>query len=305
MNRSPPTGPRRILGVGIATLDIINEVATYPAEDDEVRALGQRRCRGGNATNTLVVLSQLGHACALAGTLADDVQSGEILRDLKAHGVDIEPCVRHAGSHTPTSYVTLSRASGSRTIVHHRDLPELRAAELAAVDLAGYDWVHFEGRNPGETAAMIRDCVARRPDLEISVEVEKPRPGIERLLQGPQVLLFSRAYARSCGYEDPEPFLADQWPWTGAQLLVLPWGEDGAFAQVRDGPVCFAPPYAPSRVTDTLGAGDVFNAAVIDGLLAGLDLARVLGRANRLAGVKCGLSGLKGLVMRARKAGLL
>ena len=62
----------RILGVGIATLDIINTVDGYPAEDSEVRAIHQRICRGGNATNTLVVLSQLGHRCAWAGVLADE-----------------------------------------------------------------------------------------------------------------------------------------------------------------------------------------------------------------------------------------
>ena len=51
----------RILGIGIATLDVINIVDEYPREDDEIRANGQRIARGGNVTNTLVVLSQLGH----------------------------------------------------------------------------------------------------------------------------------------------------------------------------------------------------------------------------------------------------
>jgi ketohexokinase len=49
--------------VGIATLDIINVVDTYPAENSEVRALSQQKVRGGNATNSLVVLSQLGYQC--------------------------------------------------------------------------------------------------------------------------------------------------------------------------------------------------------------------------------------------------
>ena len=35
----------RILGVGIATLDIISTVQRYPAEDGEVRAIAQRRGR--------------------------------------------------------------------------------------------------------------------------------------------------------------------------------------------------------------------------------------------------------------------
>ena len=62
----------RILTVGIATLDIINRVARYPAEDTEIRALGQHRQRGGNASNTAVVLSQLGHQVDFAGVLIDE-----------------------------------------------------------------------------------------------------------------------------------------------------------------------------------------------------------------------------------------
>ena len=49
----------KILGVGIATLDIINRVEHYPGADDEVRALSQVQVRGGNVTNTLVVLAQM------------------------------------------------------------------------------------------------------------------------------------------------------------------------------------------------------------------------------------------------------
>ena len=56
-----------VLAVGVATLDIINEVESYPPEDGEVRALAQAIRRGGNASNTLVVLSQLGHSCEWAG----------------------------------------------------------------------------------------------------------------------------------------------------------------------------------------------------------------------------------------------
>ena len=66
----------RVLGVGIATLDLVNEVDRYPAEDAEIRARAQRVGRGGNCTNTLAVLAQLGHACSWAGTLGDDAAAG-------------------------------------------------------------------------------------------------------------------------------------------------------------------------------------------------------------------------------------
>lgn len=292
-----------ILGVGCAALDIVSEVVSYPDEDAEVRALAQSRRLGGNTANTLSALSQLGHACAWCGTLGDDPASEEILTALRGKGIDTRPARRWSGKQAPLSCVTLSRATGSRTIVHYRDLPELAAADFARVPLAGLAWLHCEGRHPVETVHLLRDAARRRPDLPISLEIEKPRPNIECLFSGPRVLIFARAYALAQGFHDPVAFLAAQWPRTTAECLFLPWGASGAYGQARQGPLHFAPARVPAAVVDTLGAGDVFNAALIDGLLAGLGLEALLARATALAGHKCGRQGLTGLVASARAAG--
>jgi ketohexokinase len=298
--RPPPTLLAPVLGVGIATLDIVNEVATYPPEDTEVRALAQRQVRGGNVTNTLAVLHQLGRFCAWAGTLADDPASRQVLADLQAQGIDTSRAVRHPGAYTPVSYITLSRANGSRTIVHHRDLPELTAAAFAetceAQGWGPWSWVHFEGRAPAETRAMLRLVRERLPGVPISLELEKPRPEAEALLEGPDLLLFSRAYVQAQGIRDPEAFLRRLARATRARYCVLAWGAGGSYGWTPGADMVHAPAEPPKRLVDTLGAGDVFNAAIIDGLLSGLALPEVLVAANRLAGHKCGRLGLAGLV---------
>ncbi len=272
-----------ILVVGSAALDIVSEVASYPHEDAEVRALAQSRRLGGNAANTLSILNQLGHACAWCGTIGDDPASEEILTGLRGQGIDTRPARRLSGGRAPHSCVTLSRATGSRTIVHYRDLPELAAAAFARLSLAGLAWLHCEGRHPAETVHLLRDAARRRPDLPISLEIEKPRPDIERLFTGPRVLIFARAYALAHGCQDPAAFLAAHWPRTTAELMFLPWGEAGAYGQARQGPLHFAPAQVHPAVVDTLGAGDVLNGALIDGLLAGLGLEVLLARATALA----------------------
>ena len=77
--------------------------------------------------------------------------------------------------------------------------------------------------------------------------------------------------------------------------LVCAWGDSGAAAMDRDGSLWESPAFVPPQVVDTLGAGDVFNAGLIDGLLRRRALAQALDQACRLAGRKCGQLGMEGL----------
>jgi ketohexokinase len=67
----------------------------------------------------------------------------------------------------------------------------------------------------------------------------------------------------------------------------------------RDGRFVREAAHSPRRVVDTLGAGDTFNAGVIDGYLARRDAVTILRQACVLAGRKCGQSGFEGLASGA------
>lgn len=56
------------------------------------RARGRRIARGGSATTTLTVLSQLGHVCSWGDVLADDDNTVHILAHLAAYNVDLRYC---------------------------------------------------------------------------------------------------------------------------------------------------------------------------------------------------------------------
>jgi len=283
----------RILAVGVATLDIVCLLDSYPPEDAKLRANALMSGRGGNATNTLCILSQLGHRCAWAGTLASDSAADDVLADLRSHGVDSTACRTYRSGSTPTSYVWRSMDTGSRTIVHHRDLPEFESSDFASIDLSEMEWLHFEGRNVDEATLMMARAREARPDLPLSLEVEKFRPGIERLFGEADIIMFSRDYARHVGCEAPEALIdAIHAAWPSASITCT-WGDRGAWGRTPGGRTFHVGAFPPEKVVDTLGAGDTFNAGIIDQLVNGRSLEDAVTHGCRLAGRKCGHEGLR------------
>lgn len=296
-----------ILGVGIATLDIINTVEHFPREDEELRAIAQRQTRGGNVTNTLVVLSQLGHRVTWAGTLADDENSRLIRDELARYSVDISPVQVIRGGYTPTSYVTLNRQNGSRTIVHYRDLDEYSFEAFRNIDLKNFDWLHFEGRNVDQTRRMLEYARQTVPGIPRSVEIEKPRADIGELCGLADLLLYSRSYVQdetgageipdsSGNGPNPVVFLENRAQQVPTADHVCTWGEKGAYGISQSGCKSHVPAVKPSKIIDTLGAGDTFMAGLIHAKLEGMDFTETLKAASTLAGQKCGQYGFDGLV---------
>jgi ketohexokinase len=283
---------RHILGVGLAVLDIVHVVDHYPREDDKVSAASQHLVRGGNVANSLVVLSQLGHDCSWAGVLGTGPLNGLIEKDLGNHGVDTQWCRRGPHEAPPLSCITVARDQGTRTIVHYRDQREFGPDDLARVELDRYDWIHFEGRHVDEATRMLSLVRRQAPQARISLEVERPYPGIEALFELPDVLFLSRTYAEGKGYSDGLACLRNLGQHPHADLMVCAWGTRGAVATDGRGEEYRAPAYPPSHVVDTRAAGDVFNAGFINASLRQGDVGTILDEACRLAGRKCGAWGL-------------
>jgi len=276
----------RILLTGIATLDVINEVDHYPAEDEEMRAVAQRINAGGNACNSARVLAKLGHQSALAAVVADEPDGKRIESALQEAGVDIQYLNQQEGK-SPVSYITLNQLSGSRTIVHYRDLPELAAKAFIQIPVEHFDWLHFEGRNIKELVLMMDHVRTACSDQVVSLEIEKYRKDgdVAALIPKADVVMFSKAYLNAMSEDDPIEFLQAMHVKYPRHLFTCAWGEKGAYAIDQEGEVCFV--QAPQvQAVDSVGAGDVFNAGLISALASGRNLQESLAQAVELASEK-------------------
>jgi ketohexokinase len=286
----------KILGIGNVVLDIVLEVENTPREDEEVRASNRTTQVGGNVANMLYVLSQLEHQSSICATTGGDQESKQLLKGLQEHQIDTSHIQRFIQGRTPTSYVTLEKQHGHRTIVHYRDLPEVQFDHFAKIEIEDYDWLHFEGRNTEQLKGMLNIAKTFLTHQPISIEVEKERPGLEALLPQAQIIFFSHHYAKQKGYQNAESLLEAMKKQLPNQTLICTWGVEGVWYCAPNGNIEHTSAVSIPKTVDTLGAGDTFNAAVIDALIQNKPLPEAIQYSVKLAARKCQQRGFDNLL---------
>ncbi len=284
-----------ILGVGNAVLDTIFTVANHPTENQEIRAQNKTTSTGGNINNTLYVLSQLGHQCAICCSIATDFEAKQLLEGLHARSLSTQLVQTFIQGKTPSSFITINQKSGERTIVHYRDLPEISFEHFAKITIEDFDWLHFEGRNIKNLTGMINIAKTFLTYQPISLEVEKPREGIESLFEHVHLLIFSHHYAQEKGFSTGYTLLEHIQKQTPNTRLVCTWGEQGVWFADINQHIQHINAEAIQPI-DTLGAGDTFNAALIHYLIQTNNLEQSVKQANTLAAKKCTQFGLDNLL---------
>ena len=272
-----------MLLVGNCVIDDIYRLPGYPAEDDEIRALSHQRRLGGNASNSAQTLAALGHPVSLAVSMANDELAHWALDKLEQAGIDTGLCRRQPGFASPHSTIWTSEASGSRTIVHHRDLPELSVAELDDLPVQRFDWIHFEGRNIESLAAWL--AAAGTDPARCSLEIEKPRDGIEQLVSHCHTVIVSSQYLLAKDI-DAQQCIAQLAQINLRARIVCTLGRRGLAAMDTDRQPLRIAAREVDTVVDSVGAGDCFIAGLISRLSQGWNFAKSLEFANHLAATK-------------------
>lgn len=294
-----------VLMVGIACIDTILEVDDYPAENTKIRAVNHRISRGGNAANSSVILSQLGHHVAFMASLGSHASSSLVTSELKDHKVDISLCEYDDASSIPMSFITTSKATKSRTIIHSRNTPELSERSIQSLPQSSFcsriQWIHFEGRNVNITIQHIQWIMKESSrfgsSLTISIELER-NDSLEPLIPFGDVLFISKEFILSRTRVSERNTLASPECYLRSLLtsgrckpnviMVVPWGSIGAYAMDHYGTLYFseAIDLAVSSIRDSVGAGDTFIAAFIHARRVGASIQGALMMSNPIAALK-------------------
>ena len=278
-----------ILLIGNCVVDQIWELEHFPEQDEEMRAMTKTRVLGGNACNSAQILAKLGNDVEIVSSLAQDSTATWLLQQLSAQGIKTRSCIQKSGYSTAESSIWINTQNGSRTIVHHRDLPELSVAELLQVSLQEYQWIHFEGRNIDTLITYLSEI--GKPQCPVSLEIEKDRAGFELLLPFVNTVIVSSAFLNSKNIT-ADQCLEDLSRYNAKLNIVCTLGAAGLVAKDRFGKYINLNAEKVDKVVDTVGARDCFIAGLINSLNQQKDFEISLIAANQLAAQKIQFKGM-------------
>jgi sugar/nucleoside kinase (ribokinase family) len=244
---------------------------------------------GGSAANTIVGIANLGARAAYVGKVKDDQIGRLYTHDIRAAGVAFETRPAADGPATGCSYILVT-PDGERTMNTYlgaaQDLTpaDIDAAEIAAshiVYLEGYLWDPKSAKEAFVKAATIAHGAGRQVALTLSDSfcVDRYRDEfLELMRKGTVDLIFANEAELHSLYQTSDFDTALKQLRNDTRLGVVTRSEKGCVVASKDGVVA-APAFPIDRLVDTTGAGDLFAAGFLFGLVrnAGYENAGRLG----------------------------
>jgi ribokinase len=105
----------RVVVLGSVNLDVVTEVAVFPAPGETVIARGTRRNVGGKGGNQAVAAHRLGAAVTLVARVGDDDGSAWLRSGLASAGLDVTAVRPVPGQAAGAAYIAV--AAGENTII--------------------------------------------------------------------------------------------------------------------------------------------------------------------------------------------
>jgi adenosine kinase len=296
-----------VLGIGNAIFDVLVQAdEAFLAKHamtkggmaliDEARAAAIYRdmgpateMSGGSAANTIVGLASLGARAAYVGKVKDDQIGRMYSHDIRAAGVAFDTAAAADGPATGCSYILVT-PDGERTMntylgaAQNLTAADIDPAQIAAariIYLEGYLWDPKDAKDAFVKAATIAHDAGREVALTLSDSfcVDRYRDEFLELMRGGTVdLVFANEAELHSLYQTSDFDGALKQLREDATLGIVTRSDKGCVVVSNDG-VIAVPAHPIETLVDTTGAGDLFAAGFLFGLVrkSGYEMAGKLG----------------------------
>jgi sulfofructose kinase len=286
-----------LVGLGLNATDTLISISDFPGPGSKANVHSLRVMPGGQVATAVIACRYWGIRTSYIGKLGDD-PAAEIHRSafretgVETHIITVPKC-SSAHSHI------LVDGQGERSVLWHRD-PRLaiEPQELHREWFVNARALLVDGCDTAaatQAAKWTRDAGA-----SVIADLDEVYPNVEKLLETIDYLIVSRDLpARISGQQELQTAL--QWLQSrfGSRLAAATLGTDGVLAW--DGKRFFHAAAFRVPAVDTTGAGDIFHAGFIYGLLQSWPLERVLDFACAAAALNCTAAGARGNIAAIEK----
>lgn len=279
-----------LAGVGLNATDTVIPLSHYPALGSKAQFSTVTVLPGGQTATAVVACQHWGMRTRYVGKLGDDDAAALHLKEFARAGVEAK-IITVAGAPSLQSLLLID-AGGERTVLNRRDerlilqpgdLDREWVINARALLIDGYD----------TAAATIAAGWARAAGIPVIADLDDLYPGVEELLENIDYLIVNIDFAgRLMGEPDLEKALRQMQRRYGSRLTAATLGQDGVVAW--DGRQFYRSSAYCVPVADTTGAGDIFRAGFIYGLLQGWTLERQLDFGCAAAALNCMAVGARG-----------
>lgn len=308
----------RVLGLGMAGIDILATVDAYPQPDQKVRTKSVSVLGGGNTANVLTAVRRLGLPCRFVSKVGKDMYGEAVLTELKQDGVDVEDILVKEGVNTAFTYVIVDARERTRTCISTASNEELSVTELSEEVLErvlrDVALVALDGRHT--LAALQLAKFAKTKGVPILLDVERERPFIRELLPYADYIMTNSRYPfvffpDASDRLDAMQHLLETYD---AKFVMSTLGASGSIMVLRETTrqkstapsmsirsrliqsdrtsqmyeIIECPACPVENIADTTGAGDAFIGGVIYGLVTKMPYERMMCLASHVASAKIG-----------------
>jgi sugar/nucleoside kinase (ribokinase family) len=279
-----------VIVYGTVCLDAIWRVQALPQPGEYMPILEERKVIGGEAANTAIALAKWGVRVALVGTALGDDEDGQTLRKLfalDAPEIDLQYISTLPDAHTPYC-VCIATPDGHRTMFG-RGFDEMQCPVL---DREVAQSARLFTMDPNAYNAGLQACaIAAQAGLDIVAMDYTRSPEINRIAK---ISVTSHEHIGAAQTEaELAEFAADLRDTFGPAAIVT-WGQNGCFvaeAGMQGERAVRLPAYVAPSLIDSTGAGDVYRAGLLYGLLHEWDILRIARFASAAAALNCGEMG--------------
>ena len=284
-----------LVGVGLNATDTLIPLASYPERGSKMEYRSETVLPGGQVASTVVACQHWGLRTRYVGKLGDDAAADLHIQAFAQEGVETQ-IVTVPGGVSPQSLILVD-GSGERTVLNRRDdRLVLQPEELRREWIENARALHVDGHDTA--AATLAAGWAREAGIPVIADLDELYPGVEELLAKVDYPIVSRDFpCRLMQDQDLETALRGMYARFGSVLAAATLGPDGVLA--FDGRAFHHRAAFRVPVVDTTGAGDIFHAGFIYGLLQEWELDRQLDFACAAAALNCMAQGARGNIASA------